>query len=321
MSWNKVLWAFKYCVRSAMSFLEIRICAMGCRICENNWSQRLMRRHCPMAARACTFGSCLGRLPISMRRRPIPIAPEETMTTLWPSFRRLTAVSTIRERMERRGWLVFSSTMEEVPFRIVKVRPDNNYNLCRFWVTKLDHDSEMFLHDVDWNFATYDQSLEWAMRESSWMVVCVNFVHPTSLSTLRSYNLLFRTFQLGKWTFTTENSFTSISQSIIGKNSRIEHGRVPSNNAPRTFRLKTRFLVISRLQLLHMAEVLQHPRRQQHGGRDFQVSTRTRRLVWRARLQALRKAEGLVVSAQYARHAISSSSSIKLTAALTQVPW
>src|SRR5947207_13711497 len=79
-----------------------------------------MRRHCPMAARACTFGSCLGRLPISIRRRPTPIAPEETMTTLCPFLRRLTAVSTIRERMERRGSCVFSSTMEEVPLRMLE---------------------------------------------------------------------------------------------------------------------------------------------------------------------------------------------------------
>jgi hypothetical protein len=50
-----------------------------------------------------------------MRRRPTPMAPEETITTRWPEERRAHAVSTMRERMERRGWCVFSSTMEDVP--------------------------------------------------------------------------------------------------------------------------------------------------------------------------------------------------------------
>ena len=43
------------------------------------------------------------------------MAPEETMMTLWPSFRNLTAVSTIRVKMDRIGSCVFSSTMELVP--------------------------------------------------------------------------------------------------------------------------------------------------------------------------------------------------------------
>lgn len=43
------------------------------------------------------------------------MAPEETMTTLWPSFLNLTAVSTINVRMGRRGSWVFSSTIELVP--------------------------------------------------------------------------------------------------------------------------------------------------------------------------------------------------------------
>jgi hypothetical protein len=50
-----------------------------------------------------------------MRRRPTPMAPEDTITTRWPAARRLHAVSTMRERIERRGWCVFSSTMDEVP--------------------------------------------------------------------------------------------------------------------------------------------------------------------------------------------------------------
>jgi len=56
-----------------------------------------------------------------MRRRPTPMAPEETMTTRWPSAWSLHAVSTMRERMERRGWCVFSSTMEEVPAGVGKL--------------------------------------------------------------------------------------------------------------------------------------------------------------------------------------------------------
>jgi len=52
--------------------------------------------------------------------------------------------------MERRGSCVFSSTMEEVPLgMLVRVRPNNDYNLYRFRFTKLDDDSEMFLHDID----------------------------------------------------------------------------------------------------------------------------------------------------------------------------
>lgn len=53
-----------------------------------------------------------------MRRRPTPIAPDETMTIRCPSACSLHAVSTMRERMERRGWCVFSSTMDEVPVRV-----------------------------------------------------------------------------------------------------------------------------------------------------------------------------------------------------------
>jgi hypothetical protein len=49
------------------------------------------------------------------------MAPEETMTTRWPSAWSLHAVSTMRERMERRGWCVFSSTMELVPAGVGKL--------------------------------------------------------------------------------------------------------------------------------------------------------------------------------------------------------
>jgi hypothetical protein len=48
-------------------------------------------------------------------RNAIPMAPEEHKTTRCPSWRRLTAVSTIVDREERRGSWVFSSTMEDVP--------------------------------------------------------------------------------------------------------------------------------------------------------------------------------------------------------------
>jgi hypothetical protein len=56
-----------------------------------------------------------------MRRSPTPMAPEETMTTRWPSACSLHAVSTMRERIDRRGWCVFSSTMDEVPGGVGKL--------------------------------------------------------------------------------------------------------------------------------------------------------------------------------------------------------
>ena len=43
------------------------------------------------------------------------MAPEETMTTLWPSLRSFTAVSTITLSVDRRGSCVFSWTIELVP--------------------------------------------------------------------------------------------------------------------------------------------------------------------------------------------------------------
>jgi len=71
------------------------------------------------------------------------------MTTLCPSLRSLTAVSTIRERVDRRGSCVFSSTMEEVPFGLlVSVLPNNDYCLYRFQFTELNDDGETFLHDL-----------------------------------------------------------------------------------------------------------------------------------------------------------------------------
>jgi hypothetical protein len=43
------------------------------------------------------------------------MAPEEHMMMRWPSLRRATAVSTMVERVDRRGSWVFSLTMEDVP--------------------------------------------------------------------------------------------------------------------------------------------------------------------------------------------------------------
>jgi hypothetical protein len=46
------------------------------------------------------------------------MAPEEQMMMRWPSLRRATAVSTMVDRVDRRGSWVFSLTMEDVPDRI-----------------------------------------------------------------------------------------------------------------------------------------------------------------------------------------------------------
>ena len=67
--------------------------------------------------RTCMAGKCLGLLSLSIRRSPTPMAPEETMTTLCPSLRSFTAVSTMTVRTESRGSWVVSWTMELVPER------------------------------------------------------------------------------------------------------------------------------------------------------------------------------------------------------------
>ena len=88
--------------------------------------------------------------------------------------------------MESRGSCVFSSTMEEVPLgMLVRFRHDNDYNLYRFRCTKLNDDSEMFLHGIDF-FATYNQSPR-VSNGGSQRDDClsyVNFIHPTSLRAL-----------------------------------------------------------------------------------------------------------------------------------------
>ena len=43
------------------------------------------------------------------------MAPEETMTTRWPSLLSRTTVSTINDKMESIGWCVVSSTIELDP--------------------------------------------------------------------------------------------------------------------------------------------------------------------------------------------------------------
>lgn len=45
------------------------------------------------------------------------MAPEEQMTTRWPSRRRLMAVSTIVERIDNSGSCELSETIDEVPVR------------------------------------------------------------------------------------------------------------------------------------------------------------------------------------------------------------
>jgi hypothetical protein len=56
-----------------------------------------------------------------MRLSPTPMAPEETMTTRWPSACNLHAVSTMRVRIESSGWCVVSSTIDEVPGGVGKL--------------------------------------------------------------------------------------------------------------------------------------------------------------------------------------------------------
>jgi len=86
-----------------------------------------MSRHCPIAASAYLsqsvgkemgtwiLASCLGFLWMSILRRPMPMAPDETMMTLWPSRRRRQDVSTISDKFDRSGSWVCSSQIELVP--------------------------------------------------------------------------------------------------------------------------------------------------------------------------------------------------------------
>lgn len=123
-----------------------------------------MSLDCPIAANACHSGSvtklgslcniertwmrgkCFGLLSRSILRRPTPMAPEDTMTTLCPSLRNWTAVSTISDKVERSGSCVFSSTIELVPARR---QSEIRWFMVGLNNTKLDDDSEGLrtLHD------------------------------------------------------------------------------------------------------------------------------------------------------------------------------
>lgn len=89
-----------------------------------------------------TLGRCFGLFSKPMVRREIPIAPEETRTTRWPSLRSSTAVSTIEERVDSSGLWLFSSTIELVP------TPDLNSSSFHVFLmvrTQLDDHSQVLL--------------------------------------------------------------------------------------------------------------------------------------------------------------------------------
>lgn len=133
-----------------MSLRVSSIWATGSRRCENSPSQRLMSRHWPTAAKACTiqslnggfeffinFHTCMrgiffGLSSTSILRNPTPTAPEETRTTLWPSRWSLAAVSTMSVRIERIGSWVCSSTIELVPVwkQVVRI----SVTLPGYWI-------------------------------------------------------------------------------------------------------------------------------------------------------------------------------------------
>ena len=98
------------------------------------------------------------------------MAPEEQMTTRWPSWWRLTAVSTIVERVDRRGSCVFSSTMDEVPSCSQRLCAGSAIcALVATWLgTELDDYSEMLLHLGSLSHG-YSVEITWSvsMRKSS----------------------------------------------------------------------------------------------------------------------------------------------------------
>jgi hypothetical protein len=127
-----------------------------------------------MAARACTLGRCFGRRAMFMRRNPTPMAPEDTITTRWPAACRLHAVSTMRERIERRGWCVFSSTMEDVPGRVGQsLRYCHRESMYYIVFTKFDDDGELtgLLSHMDSHcgsiFYNADRTRPWVKLQSS----------------------------------------------------------------------------------------------------------------------------------------------------------
>ena len=70
------------------------------------WGQRTL---------TCILGRYFGRFSRSILLRPTPIAPDDTIMTLWPSLWSCTAVFTIRLKISINGSWVLSSTMELVP--------------------------------------------------------------------------------------------------------------------------------------------------------------------------------------------------------------
>ena len=62
------------------------------------------------------------------------------MTTRWPSLRSLMAVSTIKDKIDRIGSWVISSTIEDVPRTIVSLL---TWGLMPGMVTDFDNNSKM----------------------------------------------------------------------------------------------------------------------------------------------------------------------------------
>lgn len=71
------------------------------------------------------------------------MAPEETIMTRCPSFLSFTAVSTMRDKMDIRGSLVFSSTMELVPISPISLCPSLSVDVQE--PTKLNDNSQLLL--------------------------------------------------------------------------------------------------------------------------------------------------------------------------------
>ena len=78
-----------------------------------------------------TVANRFGFFSMSILRRPIPIAPEDTMMTRWPWRRRRHDVSTITERFDKSGSWVCSSQIELVPRHQL---PQNNFRTYPIWL-------------------------------------------------------------------------------------------------------------------------------------------------------------------------------------------
>jgi len=66
----------------------------------------------------CFPARLLGLEATSILFMPTPMAPDETKTTLCPSSRKRTTVSTIDESIDRSGWCVCSWIIEDVPVEV-----------------------------------------------------------------------------------------------------------------------------------------------------------------------------------------------------------